>query len=434
LLDEAIWQGEIRFSRTLATAGFEGAVYYDAGKEVPDYELGHFEPYCINSADLLMLKARVPLIKVKAVAEWFSRSYSIAPRIFDALSKTKTNYPQHLIINHIRRTQSLSCQRFLPESVVLCPEGIPADKRQARIAYLASFKDVSMGEPPFAETAYTGDLLALVQDEAMAHKLGELIQKQYPCFCHSEIRVKAQTEPKGFSLLSAFSECLERYDYVVMLKNNGHKLRSDALTSRWAMMRTPASLSLGRMVAYAVTLFEQEERLGLMLPCLPSLCVVSNDLPKRLDPNVVQFLQACGIMFPRESHVPVLAVPPGYCVVRASVLKRLGSRVAGHTLESGVTEDQILEMLPYIAQAFGYYLKQVTTPADVLMNARLYEDFICSVHLKDDLLYYKIMSFRELLAVIVKAVRVFLVFNFPRLTRWATRIRCLRRGIPWGRG
>ena len=431
LIDDAIWLGEIRFARTLATAGFEGAAYYDASRDVPDYELGHVEPYCMNSADILMTKGRVPLIKIKAVAEWFSRSYSIAPMIFNALSQAKSDYPQKLIINHLRRTQSVSCQRFLPESIAICPEGVQSDVQKARIAYLVAFEGLNTASFDLGEITYSGDLLVLVQNETMVLELEKLIRKEYPCFGYTEICVRPQPSDNGFPLLSTFYERLDRYEHVVLLRNFEKKLRSDALVARVNLMKTRLSLTLNSMVSSSVALLEEEQGLGLVISSLPSVYVLSNDFSKSLDVNVVNFLRTHGIVFQKESHVPVLVSPACPCIVRASILKRLANSVTGKKSEIGVTEDQVLDMLPYIAQAFGYYSKESITQSDLLMNVHLYQDFICSVQFNNKIIHYNRLFFQEMCSRLVKVLQGYLFCRFPGISRARTRFRCARKGIPF---
>lgn len=434
-MEEAVWQGEIRFSAELLQAGFTCKFYDDACMMQPLPEIGHVDPFCMNSSDFLVSTARMPFIKVKSVAERFSRLYSISGYLFESLRATKSAYPHELIVNHLRRTQAVSCQKSLLGSVALLSESDGASKGLAgRIAVCGYFKNsedfvVHLGENQ--KISISLDLLALVDNEACASEIRETITREYPCFHTLSIRVCPTHSQKQTCLLQTFKDVFDQYDYMIIVREHNALKIPEVVQCRMGPPWLASILAADGHMSQIFSMFHSEAGLGLVAPVISPILAIGKKMPLCLDVGLTQKLNKLGIRFRPETYIPVLTT--GSCIVRTSILRQLADHVwtqkNAMTMEN-VSEDDLLDVLPYVAQAFGFYYKQVIVQDAMLSNLSLYEDFICSVQFKNKIIHYNLISFKEMCSELLKTLQGYLFYRFPGISRIRTRLRCSRKGIP----
>ena len=434
-MPDAVWQGEIKFYCVLLDAGYACRFYYDVSQTEAVPEIGHVDPLCMNASDFLIVKARMPFIKVKSVTERFSRHYSIAGYLFESLRVTKSTYPLELIANHIRRTQAVSCQKSLPGSVALLSESDGASKGlTGRIAACGFFKNsqdfvVRMGGGQ--KISISLDLLALVDNEACAGEIRETITREYPCFHTLSIRVCPTHSQKKTCLLQTFQDVFDQYDYMIMVREHNALNIPEVMMCRMGPPWLPTILAAEGRMAQIFRMFHSEAGLGLVAPVIPPILAIGKRMPLCLDAGLTQKLNKVGIRFRQETYVPVLTT--GSSIVRSSILRQLADHIWTQknavTLEN-VSDDDLLDVLPYVAQAFGFYYKQVIVQDALLSNLSLYEDFICSVQFKNKIIHYNLISFKEMCSELLKTLQGYLFYRFPGISRIRTRLRCSRKGIP----
>jgi rhamnosyltransferase len=433
---EAVWQGEIRLSSELSHAGYAGGYYYDSGKEEAVPEIGHVDPFCMNSSDFLIKQARMPFIKVKSVTERFARHYSIAGYFFDALRDAKSGYPRELILNHIRRTQAVSCQRSLPGSVALLSEANGASKdvggRIAVCVYFTKSEDLDVSIGGCRHLSLPLDLLALVDRESCVNEIKETIAQQYPCFHTLTIRVCPNQAIRQPCCVQVFHDLFAHYDYIVMVRNHMPLDIPAIMQCRMGPPWLASIFSSENYLSQLLHLFHSEAQLGLVAPVLEPMLALGKKMPMSLDAGRVQKLNDLGIRLRKESHVPVLTTGP--FMIRASILRQLADRLLApqnELLLKTLDEEDLLDALPYVAQAFGFYYQQVALQDELLAHFNLYEDFICSVQFNNKIIHYHRLSFKEMCSEVLKVFQGYLFYSFPGISRVRTRLRCSRKGIPF---
>lgn len=433
-MHDAVWQGEIRLSSELSQAGYVYKVYYDSCNTEAVPEIGHVEPLCMNSSDFLIEQARMPFIKVKSVAERFSRLYSIAGYLFESLRAAKSDYPLELIVNHIRRTQPVSCQKNLPGSVSLLSGASGAIiSPGGRVAICGYFKK---SEELFAcigdchKRSVPLDVLALVEHESCATEIRDAIAKEGECFRTLTIRVCPTHSSKKDYLLHVFRDAFDQYEYIIMVREQNAVNIPDVMQCRMGVPWLASLFAAEGHMTQISGLFHSEGGLGLLAPVVSPMLVIGKKLPFCMEAGLVQKLNEMGIRFRTESYLPVLTTGP--CIVRASILRQLADHVLDQknaAIMENVSEADLLDVLPYIAQAFGFYYKHVVTPKELVFNFSLYEDFICSVQFKNKIIHYNRLSFKDLCSELLKTLHGYLFYRFPGISRKRTQFRSYRSGI-----
>ncbi len=433
-MNDAVWQGEIRLSSELLHAGYKCKFYYDACNTESVPEIGHVDPFCMNSSDFLVSKARMPFIKVKSAAERFSRLYSIAGYLFESLRATKSAYPHELIVNHLRRTQAVSCQKSLPGSVALLSESDGASKglagRIAACGYFKNSEDFVVRLGGNQKISISLDLLALVDNEACASEIRETITREYPCFHTLSIRVCPTHSSTKAYLLHAFQDVFDQYEYIIMAREHSALNIPEVVHGRMGPPWLASILPKEGHMAQISSLFHLEVGLGLVAPLRSPILAIGKRMPLSLDAGLIQKLNKVGIRFRQETYVPVLTTGP--CIVRASLLRQLAECVLSPknaVIMENVSENDLLDVLPYMAQAFGYYYKQIATQEELVFNFSLYEDFICSVQFKNKIIHYNRLSFKDLCSELLKTLQGYLFYRVPSISRGRTKLRCCRKGI-----
>jgi lipopolysaccharide biosynthesis protein len=434
-LGEAVWQGEIRFSTELSRAGFTYRTYYVSRSEETVPEVGYMDPFCMNGSDVLVLKARMPFVKVKSVAERFSRLYETTGYFFESLIKTKSPYPQELIVSHLRRTQAVSSQKALPDALCLLSKSmsgtVSPDSRIAVCGYFMDKEDLLARLGAGCTFSSAMDLLVLVDQQACEKEIREGVAQHYPSLRTLIIRVAPKCADPAPSVLQAFHDLFDHYAYVILAREERNRL-PEAISYRLGPSWLTSILSEEGWLPQLLGLFQSEARLGLVLPVLPPVLAIGKRVPQPLDSECVKVLNDAGVWFRQEPHVPVLTAGP--CIVRASILRQLRDCLMAKkgALSLGkVSEDDVLNLLPYIAQSGGYYYKQALGENEIRLNYSLYEDFICSVQFKNKIIHYNQISFKEMWAECLKVFFGYLFYRFPGISRARTRLRCYRKGISY---
>ncbi len=433
---DAVWQGEVMFSSVLSHEGYSGVYYYDSCKTEAVPEIGHGDPLCMNSSDFLVKQARMPFIKVKSVSERFARLYSIAGYFFDALRETKSGYPQELIVNHMRRTQAVSCQRSLPGSLALLSESDGASKgmggRIAVCGYFTRSEDLLACIGGCQHLSTPLDVLALVDHESCANEIKEMIAQQYPCFHTLTIRVCPNQAIRKPCCVQVFHDLFDQYEYIVMVRKHTPLDIPEIMQCRMGPPWLASLFSSENYLSQLLSMFHSEAHLGLLAPVLEPILAIGKKMPLSLDTELIRKLNEMGIRLRKESHVPVLTT--GSFMIRAPILSQLAEHLLAPqhaVLMKTVDEEDVLDILPYIAQAFGFHYKQVIVQSELLSNLSLYEDFICSVQFNNKIIHYHRLSFKEMCSEVLKVLQGYLFYSFPGISRFRTRRRCARKGIPF---
>jgi len=114
---------ECKLTHYFTNIGFTYKSYINIVDKNWNFELKYCQSLIYNNTPWLITKFRIPFVKVKSFAspEGFDSFYS-SQGLIRALNKTKSNYPQKLIIDHQERTSPLSWKIQLPDSLIVIKE------------------------------------------------------------------------------------------------------------------------------------------------------------------------------------------------------------------------------------------------------------------------------------------------------------------------
>lgn len=123
---KTIENGEVELFQTLEDAGFISAAFCNIDNRQISWQLSFVQSFNFYAPDYLIRKYRVPLLKIKGFLSSETLPYGKAGLIINAIRDSGSSYPLHLIVDHLRRTQPLSWQKDLPETLLVSRENTPA--------------------------------------------------------------------------------------------------------------------------------------------------------------------------------------------------------------------------------------------------------------------------------------------------------------------
>lgn len=388
--EQAVRQGEAGFSQAMYAAGFTGDCYIKMDLSRQAFNVGVCETFSYNCAHYLIEKYRMPLVKIKSFAKISHRPIFRSAEIFQAIRNSGSDYPEQLIVDHLRRTTPLSWHKNLPQTML-------AVDRNARITtlptlkfavvihlfYLDSFAELI---PYLRNIPVEFDLLVTSPDL----KAADEISKYRPQLtCLQNIRV-FQTVNRGRDIGAWLCgiPADEHFKYDVILKIHVKKSPQmpEAFTREWQNFMNDNLLGSPALAAGVLQAFADEPALGTVFPPYPP--EVTLQCPEAFAGNSdaacagKEFLQKLNLAPPPETTQPVFGVGSMF-YYRPEALKKLltcGMLYEDFPAEPlplcGTITHALERLIPYIAQADRWYYRHSIHTDSLSRSFRTYENMI----------------------------------------------------------
>lgn len=386
--------GELRLTAEWCAAGFRMASYVNVDDVRPMPYLGYQEPFILRAADYLIERYRLPLVKVKAFMTDAYRPAAPGGDIIRAMRRSGSDYPEQLMVNHMRRVAPLSWLKNLPATTgVIAPETAVGPDPGLKIGVIAHFFRPDI--PPetlkgLGNIPYPFDLLVTTGSDALAAELRQRLADASPVLRRLEVRVAANRGRDAAPWLLAFEDVHLEYDLMLKLHVKAPAGLSDVFARAWNRHLIESMLASPGHVAEIVRWFTTEARLGVVLQHYPPGFVVS--WPRVFEGTAGDrehfewWLRRCGVNPPREADgvQPVFSAGAVFWY-RPRALARLltcGVRLEDFPPEPFPAHSTIghgLErVIPYVAQGAGFYYKFAIGQDRLLADFQRYEDRLTS--------------------------------------------------------
>ena len=418
--EDAVRHGEIGFSSAMTRAGFRYCAYIPADelRQTCVERFGGLLPYCCTP--FLIRYYRLPFLKVKAFNRVPGNAVLSGADIFRALLKSGSCYPPQLITNFLRRTAPLSRQKN-------CPETLLAVDRKTEPEAVVQQKFGVMFHCDFPEKV---DLLLLLLhnlpmdfDLLVTSSLTEtediLRSKTAGLKRMRNFRFRQMADSgKGITSWLTVLPIEEHLKYDVMLKL--HIAPSpqvpDIFSDEWCQSILDNLAGSPALTSAVLTSFAKEPQLGVVFtPLIPEEIlqrhVAGGKILEEADARK-KLLQEIGANPPEETGMPVFS--PGamfYYRPRAveNLLRRASETDFPNRLpgECSLNDNAIAQIVPYTAQANGFYFRHC------IHNDALVEFFRTC----EDWNIYHVPTLRQVLPVFLRALKTSLIYRLSLLFR-----------------
>jgi len=419
--DAAVRYGEVGFSQAMTAAGFSGRAYVNMPDLRSAPNAGILENFSLSCAPFLISRFRLPLLKIKAFGQVPCAPIFRGRELFQALLDSGSHYPVELIVRYLRRTAPLSWQKNLPETLLVAERGketgiLPPLKIGV---FLHCFHPEKAEQllPFLARIPADFDWLVTSskpETEAVCRSLSEKLPHLKEFFFQLVPNRGRDIAP----WLCAFpGERHLSYDLALKLHIKESSRMPEVFTAQWMEYTLDNLAGSPALAAAVIRAFAAEPQLGILFP--PGPPVVTLQCPDAYagHPDDAaaggEILKKLNLEPPLETGMPVFGAGTFFWY-RPAALKPLllfpwrpedfppeplpWRGTAAHAME---------RLIPYIAQAEGFYFRQ-SLHADRLAEAfRTYENRIL----------YDAPTLKRSLRILLRALQTSFLYRFRRLIR-----------------
>ena len=367
--------------------GHRGACYIAMPdrRELP--RLGLLPPFERTASAYLIRQCRLPILDRAAFGPVPGGSAFGSAAIFSALREAGGIYPLDLLTSHLRRTTPLSWQLNLPGTTLTIARETPATPPpELKFGVILHLFQPS-GFPHLA--SYLENLplpfdLYLTSPEAGAEKTVRNWAEKVPGVRKVEFRAVVNRGRDILPWLSAFApETFFDYDVMLKLHLKGSERMPEPFTASWQHFLYDDLLGSPALTTAILTAFAAEPQLGLVFPPYPPM--VTRQCPTAFAGHpddaalVRQLLDACKLHPVPETGMPVFS--PGtmfyYRPQAVAALLKKNWQETDFPAEPlpwrGTLAHAIERIVPYAAQASGYYFRHSVHADQLLAAFRAYE-------------------------------------------------------------
>ncbi len=394
-----IWDGEIRLSYELASAGFTYEVYADMDDYREMREIGHYEPFVLHAAPYLIESQRLPFVKTKAFYCYQARPFTNTQFIFRALNWTQSSYPRKLIESHLEQTAALSWSKNLPGTLLVSNQQGADGKIDTRLsvgifAHLFYPELLDIFFRYLKNIPVPFDLNITTPSKKVKTAIESQIKHWDLSIAEMEIRIVENRGRDAAPWILEFKDKHLTYDLAAKLHVKLHSQQSAVFSHTWnrylfdSMMADPAH------VANIIMAFEQDPKLGMVFPTYPPLYNMIYPYGYSGSPKDQEYRQLCldklGIEPPAENSQPLFSAG-GMSWYRPKALEKL---IDGPiTIEDFPPEPLATastfahgfeRAIPYVSQSAGYSFKLALTQSQLEDYFQMYEDRVMSHYKRPD--------------------------------------------------
>lgn len=394
-----IWEGEIRLSYELVSAGFKYGVYADMGDYREMREIGHYEPFVLHAAPYLIESKRLPFVKTKAFYNYQARPFTNSQFIFRALDWTESPYPRHLITDHIGKTAALSWSKNMAGTLLVSDRSGAADDYSSALklgvfAHLFYLDNLDIFFKYLKNIPVPFDLNITTPSE----ELKEEIENQFDSYglenTELEVRIVENRGRDAAPWILEFKDKHLKYDLAAKLHVKLHSQQSPVFSHTWNRYLFDSMMANPGHVADIIDAFESDPQLGMVFPTYPPLYNMIYPHGYSGSPEDQHYRQVCfdklGITPPEENAQPLFSAG-GMSWYRPRALEKL---IDGPiTIEdfppeplptSSTFAHGFERAIPYIAQSAGYSFKLALTQTQLEDFFQMYEDRVLSHYKRPD--------------------------------------------------
>ena len=388
--EEAIFKGEIAFSRFLTTRQFCYATYVDAKGLQSMPEIGVNEPFAYSMASVFIRNHRIPFVKRKSFYTGFDQRIAHGATVCHAIINAGSTYPMELIYHHLRRVAPLSWHKNLPGTLNVfnrhCAVQEVPHINLAVILHLFYVDTIDEALRYLQRIPYPYDLLLSCSEEVKEQWKTRDILSRLPVK-KALVRVVEDRGRDVLPWLTAFQDVHLTYDLVLKLQIKRSGWLNEQIAAQWNSFILESTLASPGYVSKVIDLFSRETRLGMVFhPTAPIFNMYaphgyqgcSEDERYRKDwferlqltppEETSSFVYPIGVFWYRPKALRALLC----CDVQPFEFPPEPFPATG-TLAHGLER-----AIPYIAQAHGFYYK-LAIPEDLLTTGfQLYEDSVLS--------------------------------------------------------
>lgn len=272
--DLAIREGEVGFCTALTDAGFRWEAYCDLHDDRVIWSLSYYPSYSFSIPDFLIARYRIPLIKIKGFISENKYPMNKAGLIMRSIRKSGSSYPPELITDHQRRTEPLSWQRELPETLLVSDFGAAPEKRETALkiavtVHLESADRTAELLDWLRNIPYPFDLLLSVPSEELA---ADFRQRLRSCGARETVIRTAGSQGDGTAAwLTVFRDLQSAYDLVLRIAFPDPDDEPEFVHYALRLHRRASLAASPRQTGDIVAAFEREPRLGLVFPSFPAV-------------------------------------------------------------------------------------------------------------------------------------------------------------------
>ena len=387
---EAVYEGERRLTKELKQAGFKYRTVVEMKDFRQSFSTGYKEAFSLYAADYLIMKYRMPFVKIKAFAHDSYNPYDAGGVVLKALDAVNSDYPREYIYNYLNRAMTLSWQKNLPERTQVfqreLTEKLPECKLKLAVITHVFYVDVLNEFIDYLRNIPVHcDFLITTTTEKDKKAIEERLNKEN-LNAKVLIRVVKNHGRDVYPWLTAFKDIQDQYDLCLKIHAKKSAYQAEAFGFIWHHFLMESLLATPDYVRQILHRFETDPALGIMFPVCPPIVKLMSKHAIYEDTDLKEeWLKM--LQIPLKGHEDMSVFPVGtmFWYRPAAMKKLLHSSIkpeifpgepfpVSHSMAHGLER-----ALPYVAQDAGYTFNYVI-PVNQLVSAfHIYEDRLSSL-------------------------------------------------------
>ena len=403
--EDAVNNCELRMTKYFTSHGYQYAVYVNMESMALTPPTGVEHPFVYGLAPWLVRNYRDPFVKIKAFRTAWGKQFTMGQELFVALKDCCSSYPEHLIIDHLRRTRPLSWQKNLPGTLAVIDENTPVypdpGLKIAVFAHLFYLDQVEEAVGWISNIPYPFDLYVSTSSAEKATAIHSIAESHAELRAQKiEIRVMEDRGRDVAPWLLGFKDVQNKYDIALKFHLKKRPNPNPVFAWEWSHFISKCTLSSSEYISSIINLFKMDEKLGTVFHIFPpslTLLMHQQDGIKRNMDWKKEILKRVKGNAPEETSWSVYS--NNIFWYRPEALSKLfESDIALEEFpkepfpEDGTIAHGMERSIPYIAQGNGYYYKLVVPSRIFPLIFQHYEDHILHIEANK---YIKLLKNQE---------------------------------------
>ncbi len=382
---QAVTNGELAFTGRMRRAGFRDAVLIEPADQRETDSIGHRHSFSYYSADWLIRRYRLPLVKIKAFQQGLNRHGCKGSKILRAIRESRSGYPVELLENHLRRTTPLSWHKNLPSTLLTIsplPPQLPP-LRAAVILHVYYLEQLPAFLVLLERMPFPFDLYLTTPHRELADRPPNLPANARNC---SVVLSPNRGRDIAPWLNALPPEKHLSYDLCLKLHTKSSPTTTEAFGDEWRDFLTDSLLHSEPYLRSILGEMMRNPAIGILIPCYPPTVTLQCPSAYAGHPadrlKAKQLLERLKLNPPAETAQPVFSAGTMF-YYRPAALRRLfcaGINFDAFPAEPidrvGSIAHALERLIPYIAQCEGFEYRQAIPPERLVEAFRTYEDRI----------------------------------------------------------
>ena len=273
-------------------------------------------PFSVNAVDFLIRKYGMPFIPLAAFRNRRENRFSIVGATVDALRERFPSYPEHLMLDYLRKSAPLSWTRDYPGTLRILgvPNSRSANLPQMRVAIKAHLFYREMLESAyscFANMPVPFDLLCTTCTDEVRDSLLKMAKGRLPLL--REVKVE-KVPNRGRDIgpwLTALTAEEDGYDAILKYQTKRRLQQPNVFGEAWSSFVNACVLGSPSAVQEILSLFASEPELGIVMPSYPPPITITTPSAYVGAPEMMKLFEICRKRYaqkaPPETAAPVFA-------------------------------------------------------------------------------------------------------------------------------